>query len=246
MTRTAAMLRALVALVSAALAGCGSTGVGNPYGENGQLELSLLAADEVDAGAGDAEALPRSALERAVLVLARIEWLPCDDAGEPVVQEGPFVVDLTAGMTRPEIPAVDVPDGGLCGFDAPLGPAREAGELGGRSLFFAGTRDDGVRFLLLADMRARLRVRSPDDQSWATLGERRALRWQMRPRRWLRRAELDDAMPSGTGDEPRIILIDVDRHPLLYAAIRARLGSESVLRDERSGAALGSATSEED
>lgn len=241
MKRAVSLLGALGALVSFALGGCSSTGVGNPITENGQLELAIVEDD-----GGDAEALPRGALEQASLVLARIEWRPCDSSQAPVVQEGPFIVDLLTGSTTPEIPSVDAPPDGLCGFDAPLGPARDSAELAGRSLFFSGTRDDGVRFLLFADMRATLRVQSGDGQSWAIPEERRPLVWQMRPRRWAQRADLDAAEASTWAGDRRIIRIDVNRHPLLFALIRARLGSESLLLDEQSGAELGSGSSDEE
>jgi hypothetical protein len=242
MKRAVCLLGALGALLSLAVAGCSSTGVGNPGSENGTLELGIVADD----GSGDAEALPRAALEQASLVLARIEWQPCDASQPPVVQAGPFIVDLLTGSTTPEIPQIDAPEGGLCGFDAPLGPARDSAELAGRSLFFSGTRDDGVRFLLFADMRATLRVQSGDGQSWAIPEQRRPIVWQMRPRRWAQRADLNDAATSTWAGDRRIIRIDVNRHPLLFALIRARLGSESLLLDEQSGADLGSVSSDED
>jgi hypothetical protein len=242
MKRTFTPLRALVALVSFALAGCSSTGVGNPGAENGTLELGIVADD----GGGDGEALPPAALEQAALVLARIEWRACDQNVPPIVQEGPFVVDLLTGVTTPSIPPVDAPQGGLCGFDAPLGPARDSAELAGRSLFFSGTRDDGVRFLLFADVRATLRVRSGDGQSLAIPRERRPIAWQMRPRRWARRTDLAAAQTSTWAGDRRIIRIDVNRQPLLFGLIRARLGSESLLLDEQSGAELGSVISDED
>jgi hypothetical protein len=242
MKRAVSLIRALSALLSFALAGCSSTGVGNPRSEHGTLELGIVQDD----GGSDAEALPRTALEQASLVLARIEWRPCDESLPAIVQEGPFVVDLLTGSTRPPIPLIDAPLDGLCGFDAPLGPARDSAELAGRSLFFSGTRADGVRFLLFADMRATLRVQSGDGQSWAIPQQRRRIVWQMRPRRWAQPADLDDATTSTWAGDRRIIPIDVDRHPLLFTLVRARLGSESFLLDEQSGADLGSVSSDED
>lgn len=242
MRRAVSWIEGLAALLAFGLLGCSSTGVGNPYTENGQLELAIVE----DTSGGDAEALPDSALERASLVLARIEWQPCDTTLEPVLQQGPFIVDLLTGSTSPSIPIVEAPPGGLCGFDAALGPARDSAELAGRSLFFSGTRDDGVRFLLFADMRATLRVRSENGESWAIREERRPIVWQMRPRRWALRGDLDEATTSTWAGDRRIIRIDANRHPLLFALIRTRLGSESLLVDESSGADLGSVSSDED
>ena len=242
MKRALSMLEVLAVLVCCGTAGCSSTGVGNPGSENGTLELGIVAGDD----GSDAEALPSAALAQASLVLARIEWQPCDASEPPIVRQGPFIVDLLTGATTPEIPSVEAPPGGLCGFDAPLGPARDSAELAGKSLSFSGERDDGVRFLLFADMHATLRVQSGDGQSWAIPDERRPLVWQMRPRRWAQRADLDAAETSTWAGDRRIIRIDVNRHPLLFALIRARLGSESLLLDERSGAELGSVSSDEE
>jgi hypothetical protein len=237
-------LRALLALCASALVGCESTGVGNPV--TGEVQLSLVADEGATAPGDDAEALPRGAVEHAVLVLARIEWLPCDTSLEPIVEPGPFVVDLVTGLTSPEIPALEAPAGGVCGFDAPLGPARDSAELAGRSLFFSGVRADGVPFLLFSDMRATLSVRSSDGASWAIPKEKRRLLWEMNPRRWAPRADLDTSEPTLWGGGRQIIRIDVNRHPLLYALIRARLGSEGRLLDESSSADLGVVTSNED
>jgi hypothetical protein len=242
MKRAMSMFEALAATLCCALAGCSSTGVGNPGKENGTLELGIVAGDD----GGDAEALPSAALTQASLVLARIEWLPCDAGLGLIVQEGPFIVDLLTGATTPSLTPVDAPPGGLCGFDAPLGPARDSAELAGKSLSFSGTREDGVGFLLFADMRATLRVRSGDGQSWAIPEQLRPLEWQMRPRRWAQRADLDEAMTSTWAGDRRIIRIDVNRQPLLFALIRARIGSESLLLDRQSGADLGPVSSDED
>src|SRR5262245_20732346 len=86
---------------------CGSTGVGNP-GPAGTLSLAIVSDDDVeaaeagaplaanaitaDAGAApgetDVEAvtepLPRGSLQRAVLVLGSVRWIPCDEAGEVI------------------------------------------------------------------------------------------------------------------------------------------------------------------
>lgn len=227
------------------LLACSSTGVGNPGvpTDTGTLSLAIV-ADELDDGslqepAADAgatvppEPLPRGSLERAMLVLGSVRWIPCDETAAVITQSGPFIVDLLAGETRPPLPRFDVPEGGLCGFEAPLAPARSSVEILGRSLWFSGTRADGVRFVLFADMRATLRVRAARQQSWGGDGDQ-ALLWAMRPRRWAAARELDDAETT-TGEGRRTVVIDADRHPLLFAAIRARLASQSALFFDRDG-----------
>ncbi|MEO8179880.1 MAG: hypothetical protein ABI895_13690 [Deltaproteobacteria bacterium] len=232
---------------------CGSTGVGNPgTPETGTLSLAIVSDNELDEAAapsdpspGDAttalgaeplvtvEPLPRTALQQAVLVLGSLRWIPCDAAAEVVTQSGPFVVDLLGGVMRPALPPFQVPKGGVCGFDAPLAPARDSAELLGRSLLFSGERADGVRFVLFANMRATLRVRAARGQAWAGDGDL-ALLWALRPRRWAAAQELADETPSDAGGR-RTLVIDVDRHPLLFARIRARLASQSGLFFDRDG-----------
>jgi len=229
---------------------CGSTGVGNPFiPETGTLSLAIVSDDEPDdaaaqpdsetaeAASADAtapvEALPRGALQRAVLVLGSVRWVPCDAAAEVVTQTGPFVVDLLGGVTQPPLPAFQAPAGGVCGFEAPLAPARDSAELLGRSLLFSGERPDGVRFVLFADMRATLRVRAARGQAWANDGDL-ALLWAMRPRRWAAAQELANEALSETAGQ-RTLVIDADRHPLLFALIRARLASQSGMFLDRDG-----------
>jgi hypothetical protein len=175
--------------------------------------------------------LPRGALERAVLVIGSVRWLPCDDSEPVITQSGPFLVDLVAGTTRPALPAFEVPPGGVCGFDAPLAPARDSAEFLGRSLLFSGTRADGVRFILFADLRATLRVRAPRGRVWSGQDEHQLL-WAMRPRRWAAAQELDNEATSDA-DGPRTLVIDADRHPLLFALIRARLAAQSAIFFDR-------------
>jgi hypothetical protein len=251
--RTDGWLAALLPLAFA----CSSTGVGNPGpASTGTLSLAIVSDDELedaqplqpvalaatgaDAGAalpgstdpqGLIEPLPRGSLQRAVLVLGSVRWIPCDAAGEVITQSGPFIVDLLAGETRPALPTFAVPQGGLCGFEAPLAPARTSAEIVGRSLWFSGVRADGVRFVLFANMRATLRVRAPRGQAWGG-GDDESLLWAMRPRRWAAAKELADAETSGTGG-PRTLVIDADRHPLLFALIRARLASQSGMFFDR-------------
>jgi hypothetical protein len=231
--------------------GCGSTGVGNPY-QTGTLSLAIVSDDDLDDAAppdalsGDVaapaiaasiaapvEPLPRAALQRAVLVLGSVRWIPCDGAAEVVTQSGPFLVDLLGGVTRPPLPPFQAPEGGVCGFEAPLAPARDSAEFLGRSLLFSGERADGVRFVLFANMRATLRVHAARGQSWGGAGDQ-ALLWAMRPRRWAAAQELADETPSES-DGQRTLVIDVDRHPLLFALIRARLASQSGMFLDRDG-----------
>jgi hypothetical protein len=234
--------RLLGALVLAIGLGCGekdgegvaSTGVGNPYQdpELGTLALGIV-ADEQTGSEADAESLPQSWLTRAVLVLRSVTWRPCDEAQLDVEQPGPFVVDLLSGTTEPELPVFVAPAGGMCGFDAVLGPARDSASLGARSLYFAGARADGVEFLLFANVRATLRVRAPSSVAWGTDDNLRLV-WALRPRRWLAPMELDTAEPRVWNlGRRRTIVIDANRHPLLLSLIRSRLASESTLfRDE--------------
>jgi len=234
--------------------GCGSTGVGNPdVPETGTLSLAIVSDDDLDdaaappetlsggaaaeavgpAAAAPVEPLPRAALQRAVLVLGSVRWIPCDGAAEVVTQSGPFLVDLLGGETRPALPPFQVPEGGVCGFEAPLAPARDSAEFLGRSLLFSGERADGVRFVLFANMRATLRVRAARGQAWGVAGDQ-ALLWAMRPRRWAAAQELADETPSESAGQ-RTLVIDVDRHPLLFALIRARLASQSGMFLDRDG-----------
>jgi hypothetical protein len=163
----------------------------------------------------------------AILSLGELRFLACDRGRSDYVIPGPFVVDLVQNLTVPKLPSVPGVQGGYCGIDAPLAPATPPAALAGRSLFFDGVRADGVRFLLLANMQATLRVRAVPAAGWRG-DETPELLWGMRPRRWLNRNEIDSA-DSELLDGARAIVIDVDRHPLLYARIRARLAGRSGL-----------------
>jgi len=245
----------LLALALPLACACGSTGVGNPYEETGSLSLAIV-SDDADGNASTdttaLEPLPRGALTRALIVFGSVSWLPCDPELDAVTQSGPFIVDLLAGETRPALPELALPRDGFCGFDAVLAPARDAADVAGRSLLFAGQRADGVRFLLFADLRATLRVRAADGDTWGAPREKQTLLWGMRPRRWASPQELADEEPSQSTGGTRTLVIDADRHPLLFALIRARLASQSGLffdadrngaldAAERSAGAIGSA-----
>ncbi len=229
----------LGAVLALLLVKCSSTGVGNPY--TGSVSLAIVSDDEPSALPGDVgseEPLPRGSLERAVLVLGSIRWLPCDPSQMEVVHEGPFIVDLLAGETRPPLPELEAPEGGVCGFDAPLRPARDSAQLGGRSLLFSGVRADGAEFLLFGNVRATLRVRAVDGQVWGG-DEPLSLLWAMRPRRWAAQMELAEAAPSEWAGGRRIIVIDVNRHPVLYGLIRLRLaGTSRIFIDQDGNQAL--------
>ncbi|HET9933689.1 MAG TPA: hypothetical protein VFQ35_23450, partial [Polyangiaceae bacterium] len=221
------------------LAACGpsgtsSTGVGNP---SASFSLSIV-NDEEEAesggtanlgGAGESNAgapndagapgvpadevpLARGQIKNALLSIGELRFLPCV-SGVPVeVVTMPFIVDLVEKRTYPALPKIRDVEGGYCGIEARLAPARRDPSLVGRSLFFSGTRADGTRFLLYADMQAKLRLRAPAGLPMA--GPTPNLVWAMRPRRWLTKAEVDSAdteMVEGL----RTIVIDVDRHPLL-------------------------------
>jgi hypothetical protein len=226
-------LVASLGFLTAVLFGCNSTGVGNPP-RSETVSMAIVADDdsegvpsETDGGA-PGESLSRGSLDHAVLVLDSIRWRACTDATLITVSEGPFVVDLITGESRPPLPDVEIPEGGFCGFDAPLSTLARSADLSGRSLFFSGVRADGVPFLLFSEMRAVLRVRAVPGQRWDTDDDPLAVLWALRPRSWASRMELADARVSAWG-ERRAIVIDIDRNPALYALVRARLAGLSQL-----------------
>ncbi|MGC4087873.1 MAG: hypothetical protein QM756_08250 [Polyangiaceae bacterium] len=228
--------------------GCGpssSTGVGNP---KLSFELTVLSddADDAAAGAGGSQGeggatsveggaasaevetpLTKGQVLNASLSVAGLRFVACDSTQPNAEVAGPFVIDLIAGTTLPRIPAIASIDGGYCGLEAPLAPAQRPPALVGRSLLFRGERADGTRILLFSNMSATLRVRinlsvgSVDDPTPHLL-------WAFRPRRWLTAEEVD-AAESELLDGVRTIVIDVDRHPLLYLRVRSRLAGRSSL-----------------
>jgi hypothetical protein len=234
-------------LVLLLLCACNSTGVGNPPAPAASVKLSVVRDDELEpgldaeggAGSGGAPgsepeaSLPRASIQKAIVVLGALRFLPCDPADGVTELSGPFVVDLVSGATFPEIPSVEVPASGFCGLDAPLAPARAPASLLGRSLLFHGTRVDETPFLVAADMRATLRLRAPDGVSWGgPAGEERMLFWAMRPRRWLSPPELDGLEATELEDGSRAIVIDVNRHPLLFLLLRMRLATRSTVHED--------------
>ena len=208
-------------------AGCDSTGVGNP----GQVDLAVSAdpveepTPGVDGGVVDPV---KPALLNAVVVVDEIRLVPCPGQGAtPVVFPGPLAIDLVAGTVYPARPAPRRARGAYCGLEAPLGEARRPAEIAGASVFFKARRRDGVEVLLFASVRGTLRVVGrgaamtvPDDGArWV---------WGMRPAQWVMGSEVDTLTPVLVNGRP-IVVIDADRLPLLFEAIRARLGGVSAL-----------------
>ncbi|HMA94616.1 MAG TPA: hypothetical protein VKP30_18120 [Polyangiaceae bacterium] len=208
--------------------GCSSTGVGNP----GFADQSLVVSSdpELEPNATDSgEQLDPSSLRHAVLVFGKLRFIACDPQELPVVVQGPIVVDLAQNRMEPaSITISEVPASGCCGIDAVLAPATAPASMSGRSLFFSGVRGDGTAFLLFANMAGTLHLRPLPGVTWVVDGEHSWL-WAMRPRRWLTPSELDAAEAEPTDGVERIIAINVDRHPVLYNAIRARLAGRSTL-----------------
>jgi hypothetical protein len=220
----------LVSLLS--LAGCESTGVGNPGPQT--IELALAVDDSPEPEAADPDqTLPVGSLERALLVLGSLRWVPCDSNQPAVVDEGPFVVDLVAGNVAPAFAPVEVPAGGFCGLDAPLQPLEEPASLAGRSLIVVGQRTDGIRFLIFASPEATLHLETRDG-AW-TGTQNPYVIWAVRPRRWLAPSELDGVDPVTLVDGSQVVAIDADRHPLLFAALLSRLAGRSSLYDDANG-----------
>lgn len=227
-------VRLVAALVASfAVFACNSTGVGNPRTDT--LELSLLSDPEPEPEALEPDdPIASDAVEHAVLVFAELRWLPCAEDDEAVVVPGPMVVDLVTGRVEPPLPQVPVPEGGFCGIDAPLTPARSPAALTGRSAFFSGQRSDGALFLLYASMAGTVRLRARSGVAWDP-ETAPSLIWAFRPRRWLAQPELDASDSAPLVRDRRVIVIDVDRHPPLYTAIRNRIGSSSSLHADRNG-----------
>jgi hypothetical protein len=205
------------------LVACESTGVGNPYRET---SLELVATDSAEPDAEDPDAgLDEGALEHAILVVAGLEFEPCDPGLEKVRLEGPYIVDLVAGQVEPRLPLIPTPIGGFCALAAPLAPAERPASLAGRSIFLSGHRSDGVPFLVYAAANITVRVQARDGQAWG-YDDAHPLLWAFRPRRWLELDEANQAEPDET-DGQRAVVIDSNRHPLLYLAILTRIGGRS-------------------
>jgi hypothetical protein len=174
--------------------------------------------------------LPLHSIQEAILVLGKLRFMPCDNAqGEVFIAPGPFVVDLKRKTTTPEIPPIPATVGGYCGIDAPLAPAQAPANLAGRSLFFDGFRADGTFFIVYANMVGTLRLRAKPGATWQGMAEPPLFFWALRPRRWLAPSELNEADVMPYGDHQRAVVIDADRHTVLFLAIRSRLAGLSKL-----------------
>jgi len=172
--------------------------------------------------------LPRMSVKHAMFALREFDWIACDSPADKTVVRGPFVVDLVNHTTEPAIPPVAEPAGGFCALEAPLTVVDAPASLAGSSLYFEGKRTDGTTFVLYAAVQATLRVRRHAAVVWSA-SDTPAVLWAFRPRRWLSRAALDAASTTPWDDGGAAVVIDANRHPLLFAAIRERLAGKSTL-----------------
>jgi hypothetical protein len=214
-------------LIALGLAACDSTGVGNP----GTVSLAVVADDTPapDAGAGS-----EPMLLDAIVVVEAIRLVHCD--GGAATMMGPFAVNLVTGEVNPDRPR-PVPAGGeYCGLEAPLGEAVRPASIAGRSVFFHGRRTDGTEFYLFASVEGTLRVRARSGKMTVPAGGASWL-WGLRPRRWTSRDEID-TLPTVMQGDRNVVLINADRHPALFDAIRRRLGGLSALYDDANGNGL--------
>lgn len=219
--------RRLVWGLACCLAGCSSTGVGNP----GVATQSLVVSSdsEVEPGAMDSgEQLDPTSLRHAVLVFGELRFVACSADDEDSLIRGPVLIDLATDRVEPSTADVEIPPSGICGIDATLAPATAPAAMAGRSMFFSGLRSDGTLFLLFADIAGTLRMRPLVDTAWPNDGEH-AWFWKLRPRRWLVPSELDAAEPNDVDGVSRVIAIDANRYPRLYEAIRSRIAQRSSL-----------------
>jgi hypothetical protein len=209
---------------------CNSTGVGNPGAGMTVTVRNDLKAEP--AGADPAVELAPAQLRHAVLAFGELRFIPCDATLEDVVAPGPFLVDLVTESVEPQLPAVPIPPSGFCGLDAPLTSLAPNSSQFGNSILFSGVRADGALFILYAAMPGTLRMRPvPGITAWDATNAASVI-WAMRPRRWLMPAELDAETSEPFGVGLRIIVIDVNRHPVLYAAIRNRVGARATLHTD--------------
>lgn len=213
--------------------GGGSGGVG---ADAGLADAAAGATSDAGATGTTEPSLPQAAIAHAIVVLGELRFQPCDPSvGTVFTASGPFVVDLKEKTTTPELPIIDGTPSGYCGIDAPLAPASSPAALVGKSVFFDGYRADGTFFLVYANMVGTLRLRATPGTAWQGTSKPPLFFWALRPRRWLAPSELDSAEVTAYDTHQRAIVIDVDRHPALYLAIRMRLAGVSTLYADANG-----------
>lgn len=221
-----------LALLLLAAPSCTSTGVGNPGAE---LTVSVKNDLTAEPQATDPTVqLSTSELRHVVLAFSKLNWKPCDPADGNVVTPGPIVVDLVTNKIEPPLPKVPVPPSGFCGLDAPLTTSAPNAALEGRSILFSGLRSDGTLFILYAAMTGTLHVIAEPGVKWDTTPSKSVI-WALRPARWLAPAELDAETSDPLGAVLRIVVIDVDRHPILFTLIRDRIGGRSTFYADFNG-----------
>ena len=101
----------------------------------------------------------------------------------------------------------------------------------GRSLLFSGTRTDGTSFILYAAMPGTIHMVAEPNVVWSEDNARSVI-WALRPHRWLKQTEIDAETTDAFGSTRRVIAIDINRHPLLYAVIRSRIGGRGSMYDD--------------
>jgi hypothetical protein len=149
--------------------------------------------------------------------------------------QGPFVVDLVSGKATPDFPAVAIPAGGFCGLDALLATGASDPVMQGKSVLLSGVRTDGTLFILYAAMTGSIKMRPyPSNTVWDESNAGSVI-WALRPTRWLTRSEVNAEPAEPLGTRRSVIAIDVNRHPMLYEAIRSRIGSRSSLNTDLDG-----------
>jgi hypothetical protein len=242
------VLSFLLAMFALGACACESTGVGNP-GNNMTVSVQNDLTAEPDATDAGSE-LEDSQVRHAVLAFGELHFIPCDPSDGDVTAPGPIVVDLVTHKTASlALPTVAIPPGGFCGLDAPLTTSAPNAALQGKSMLFSGLRNDGTLFILYAAMQGTLHMRPEPGVKWDASNASSVI-WALRPRRWLAKAELDAETSEPLGTVLRIIVVDIDRHPVLYNAVRSRIGARSTLHtdlndnhqlddDERTSALIG-------
>ena len=227
--RRVAPLALMTTLLLAAL-GCTSTGVGNP-GMTVTVVNDLTAEPQAT---DPTVALDASQVRHVMLAFGKLRFTPCDPSDGDITIPGPIVVDLATSKVEPNLPVIAIPPSGFCGLDAPLTTTAPSASMQGRSILFSGLRADGTLFLLYAAMSGTLHMRPEPGIVWDA-SNASSMIWALRPRRWLAPAELDAEPSDPLGAVSRVIVIDVNRHPVLFEAIRSRIGARSTLHNDSNG-----------